>query len=542
MTTHPTRLGRVLRTSGLATLVALLALCLAMPALAAKETKEGKSKTAVQAKPAKAKGSFDFDDVVQMAAKLAAAPYKEPESKVPSFLLGSEEPWRVIRFRMDKAMWLNEKIPYWVNFFHAGSYYDKTVALNYIENGKVHAIPFKKELFDYGGLARQDEIPSDLGYAGFRVHGFLNRPDKDDEILVFLGASYLRALAKGSVYGLSARGLAIDTAEPKGEEFPWFKEFWIVKPGPKDKTVTVYALLDSPSAVGAYRYVTTPGQPTVLEVSSVVTLRKPVIKLGIGTLTSMFMFGENSAGRRFDDWRPEVHDSDGLLMQLVNGEWIWRPIQNPKTLQVNAFLAPGLKGFGLFQRDREFDNYQDLITRQELRPSAWVEPIGDWGDGSVELVQIPSDNENNDNLVAYWRPAKLPEPGKPISWNYRIYWGDTFKNVPPEGYVTATHIGRDLDGKSRVFVLDFEGPKLSKLPEDAPVQASVSVSPGATITEQKLEKNPVTNGWRLTFKILPEDPQGLNLVLDKRPPLELRAFLRDETHTLTETWSYAYKL
>lgn len=541
MTTQPARSTRVLRMFAKALFLAVLSLSLALPAFA-KDASPAKAASAAPAKADKSAGKFGFDDVVAMAAKLAAQPYKEHDARVPSFLLGSEEPWRVIRFRMDKAMWLKDKIPYWVNFFHSGSYYDRTVTINYVQNGKPHVIPFDKGLFDYGGLQRQDEIPEDLGYAGFRVHGYLNQPGKDDEILVFLGASYLRALAKGSVYGLSARGLAIDTAEPKGEEFPWFREFWIVKPGPKDKSVTVYALLDSPSATGAFRYVTTPGQPTVQEIHSVITLRKPVIKLGIGTLTSMFMFGENSEGHRFNDWRPEVHDSDGLLIQLVNGEWVWRPIQNPKTLQVNSFLAPGIKGFGLFQRDRSFANYQDLLTRQELRPSAWVEPIGDWGDGSVELVQIPSDNENNDNLVAYWRPAKLPEPGKPFSWNYRIYWGDNFKNVPPEGYVTSTHVGRDVEGKSRVFVLDFEGPALSKLPAGAPIHANVTVSKGATITEQKLEKNTVTGGWRLTFRILPDDPQGLHLVLDKRPPLEMRAYLRDDANTLTETWSYAYKL
>ncbi|EPR41075.1 periplasmic glucan biosynthesis protein MdoG [Desulfovibrio sp. X2] len=550
-----TTADRTLRSSLSATgsllLALLLLLAAALPAQAAREkvraagrqvADAGKPRAASVKPAGKSEQAFGFDDVVALAKKNAAEPYKEPASKVPAFLLQGEDAWRVIRFKPEKALWHDEKLPFELQFFHTGSYYNRAVTIHIVDDGKSQLLPFSKDDFDYGGLAHVDEIPSDLGFAGFRVHTHINTSAKMDEFLVFLGASYLRAVGKGEVYGLSARGLAIDTAQPKGEEFPWFSQFWIVKPGPKDKSITIYALLDSPSATGAYRYVATPGLPTVTEVHSVLFLRKAVEKLGIAPLTSMFFFGENSAGRRFNDYRPEIHDSDGLLIDLQSGEWIWRPLQNPRTLQVNTFQAPGIRGFGLMQRDRDFENYQDLDTRQELRPSAWVEPQGEWGPGQIELVQIPTDSDVNDNMVAFWSPAKQPEPGKAAKYDYRIYWGGPFKDIPPEGYVCATRIGRNPDGKSRDFVIEFDGPGLRELPSDAPVSATITVGPGATLYSQKVEKNPANNHWRLTFRIVPDEAAGLNLVLDKRPPVELRAYLKDQSRTLTETWSYAYKL
>jgi glucans biosynthesis protein len=266
-------------------------------------------------------------------------------------------------------------------------------------------------------LARH--MPATLGFAGFRVHYPLQTPTYKDELIAFLGASYFRVLGRNTVYGLSARGLALDTASTSGEEFPYFTDFWLVKPAqPEQRTLTIYALLDGPSVAGAYQFVILPGTVTQVTVTSELFPRKRIAKLGVAPLTSMFLFGEDPAGHRFKDFRPEVHDSDGLLMQTGVGAWLWRPLMNPADLQVNRFMDQHPRGFGLSQRDRNFSHYLDSQSQFQRRPSYWVQPLGDWGKGGVELVEIPTDEEIHDNIVAYWVPSQPVERGKPLRFDY----------------------------------------------------------------------------------------------------------------------------
>src|SRR5690625_3003467 len=247
-------------------------------------------------------------------------------------------------------------------------------------------------------------MPDDLGFAGFKILHTLNDPDRFDEVLSFLGASYFRALGADQHYGLSARGLAIDTGNTsKGEEFPRFTKFWLVDPGKGGSRMVIYALLDSPSVTGAYKFVLKPGNTTKISVEETLYTRKAIDKLGIAPLTSMFTWGENSLSR-LQDYRPEAHDSDGLLIASEDGEWLWRPLVDPQKLWMHQYDANHVRGFGLMQRDRNFDHYQDLGLEYEKRPSAWIEPKGDWGDGHLELVEIPSDSEMNDNIALYWVP------------------------------------------------------------------------------------------------------------------------------------------
>ena len=255
-------------------------------------------------------------------------------------------------------------------------------------------------------------MPDNLGFAGFRIHYPINKPDYHDEVAVFVGASYFRAVGQRMNYGLSARGLAIDTVLPSGEEFPYFRKFWIHEPQPDAKEISLYALLDGPSVAGAYHFVIHPGKETVIDVKLTLFLRKPVAKLGIAPMTSMFHHGENSYAKVMDDFRPEIHDSDGLMIATATGEWIWRPLVNPKTLLVNSFQVNNPAGFGLSQRDLDFDHYQDLESNYENRPSLWISPVGNWGEGRVELIQIPTDKEVYDNIVAFFVPSKLPEKGE----------------------------------------------------------------------------------------------------------------------------------
>ena len=330
--------------------------------------------------PEQAQAPFTFQNVIDIAKKTAADPYKSTEGNIPPFLLNiTYDQWRDIRFQPDKSLWRSEKLPFEVQFFHAGFYYNRTIQLNVVDKGVSTRFSFTPDLFHYGMNQFKDQIPNDLGFAGFRIHYALNRPDYMDEVAVFLGASYFRALAKGQHYGLSARGLAIDTALPSGEDFPYFREFWLEKPAPDAKQITLYALMDSPFLAGAYKYTIKPGEATVMDVESVLFRRKDMQKLGVAPLTSMFFYGENTNIRPIDDFRPEVHDSDGLAVVTGTGEWIWRALSNPSTLLVTSFQTKNPAAFGLFQRDLNFSHYQDLEAYYHNRPSVWIVPSGQWG-------------------------------------------------------------------------------------------------------------------------------------------------------------------
>jgi len=489
-----------------------------------------------------AASSFSLAEVIERAEKLAASPYQEPP-KVSDKLLGlSYDAWRDIRFRPEKSLWRGQGLPFELQFFHPGFYYDRTVRINIVENGRVKPLKGTRDMFDYGRKPETIKIPQEVGFAGFRVHGPINTAEYFDEITVFLGASYFRALGRNHHYGLSARGLAVDTAAPEGEEFPWFREFWIVKPSPRSSYLDIYALLDSQRITGAFFYRIHPGMKTVIEVGSTLFARQPIAKLGLGPLTSMFFLGENSSPRRFDDFRPEVHDSDGLQILLDNGEWLWRPLQNPVNLQVNSFEAENVRGFGLIQRDMDFSSYQDLEARYEKRPSVWVVPRGDWGAGRVELVQIPTQDEIHDNIVAYWVPSSRPEPGKPLQVNYEMRWLGADRILPPRGYVVSTRTGVDPVRGTRVFVLEFDGKELRRLPDGAPPEAEVWIGNGGKIVDAQAFRNPVTGTWRLAFQVEVEKTNTIEQMLpSKRPLIELRAALKQGGKVLTETWSYAFK-
>jgi glucans biosynthesis protein len=481
--------------------------------------------------PDTAKGAFDFDDVVEKARALAGESFQDPRGRVPDWLLSlSYDEWRDIRFRASDALWNKEKLRFEVQFFHPGLFYDRTVRINSVDASGQHAIDFSPSLFDYGKNKFASRIPQDLGFAGFRLHYPINRPDYKDEVIVFLGASYFRAVGMGSVFGISARGLAIDTGLPSGEEFPYFKEFWLVRPTAKATDLELFALLDSRRVTGAYRFVVYPGEQTIVDVEATIFLRDEVGKLGIAPLTSMFFSGENTLQHPVD-YRPEVHDSDGLLILQKTGEWIWRPLENPERLQQSAFQSADIKGFGLLQRDRDFTHYEDLETRPDHRPSVWIEPRGEWGDGYVDLVEIPTHTDANDNIVSAWVSAEPPKPGKAFHVSYRMSWFAADATRSPGGWVLSTRRDEGTFENAQRFVIDFVGKELAKTPADTVLRAQVTVGVGdqkGELLEQQVQKNPVTGGWRLTFQVPHGDDE----------PLELRAFLQKDEDVLTETWSY----
>jgi glucans biosynthesis protein len=473
---------------------------------------------------------FDFETLRYRARMLAARPYEARVTAVPESLRKlSYDDYRKINFNADQTWWRRESLPYQLQFFHPGFVHQKSVSVFEVNGRVASPIKFSKDLFNYGSLKVGAGLPDTVGFAGFRVLGVLNQPA--DELISFVGASYFRALCLKTVYGLSARGLAVNTAEPEGEEFPVFEDFWIERPVAGAKQFVIYALMDSTSLAGAYRFTVTPGAETIVQVKAVVYCRKNPRVLGLAPLTSMFWHGENSPTNH-GDFRPEVHDSDGLLIFNGANEWLWRPLSNPKSTRVSSFSDNNPRGFGLIQRDRKFESYQDLEAHYHMRPSAWVEPIGNWGRGSVRLAELSAPDETNDNIVAYWVPERLPPAGEPIEFEYKLHWF-TDQIRPPAGFVVSTRSGysQTHEPELRRFVLDFDGPYLRQQKPDPAIESDVSVGEGATLAYKTIQKNPYNGTWRLGFGIKP-DGSGR--------PVELRCFLKKTPHVLTETWTYLW--
>ena len=482
--------------------------------------------------------NFSFDKVIERAERLSKEPYDDNAQKISGeWLKISYDDQRNIRFRPQYAF-LKGKSNFEVQFFHPGFIFDRTVGFNIVENDVATEVPFDSSWFHYEwGDKPVPPIPSNMHYAGFRVHYPLHSQEYKDEILVFLGASYFKFLGRKQKYGISARGLAIDTAEPRPEEFPLFRQFWMYRPTMESDTITVFAFMDSPSITGAYSFVLRPGTNSVVDVRAVLFPRKEIGKMGIAPLTSMFLYGENRT-RNFDDFRPEVHDSDGLLLHTGGGEWVWRPLVNRERLNIAYYGDTNPLGFGLMQRDRNFENYQDLEAFYQERPSYWVEPIGQWGKGHLELVELPTNSETNDNIVAYWVPEKRPVPGERFEFSYRITSLLKDDKLSPRANAIATRFssaqrpGSDDKEKllGRLFVIDFAGRDFDYLDAAQPVEGVVWSSSG-TINNVIAHKNDNTGGWRLTFDFFPEKGKTY---------ADFRGYLKLGDKALTETWTYLW--
>lgn len=470
---------------------------------------------------------FDGSTVRQLARQLAQAAYKAPADSLPNELKDlSYDAYRALRFRPESALWRDQELPFQLQFFHRGFIFRDRVDVHEVSQGKARPVHYSPELFTFGKTP-PPKPDAALGFAGFRLHAQLNRPDYYDEVAVFLGASYFRAVAKGQVFGLSARGLSIDTADPKGEEFPSFRSFWIERPAQGTRSIVVHALLDSPSAAGAYRFTIRPGETTVMDVEVVLYPRTKIAQAGLGTLTSMFYF---DAQDRFgiDDFRPAVHDSSGLAIHTGHGERLWRPLSNPRDLQVSGFADANVRGFGLLQRNRDFGAFEDLEAQYEKRPNAWVEPIGDWGEGEIQLYEIPANNEYNDNIVAFWRPKEAFQPKREYIYTYRLHWTGNDPNAAETAIFHRTRQG-SADDDRRLFVLDAVGETLKKLPPDTEVRGDVSASSGK-LHHVVTQPNPHTGGWRLSFFLDPENSSAV----------DLRARLVHADDALSETWVYRW--
>ncbi|MGO4220905.1 glucan biosynthesis protein [Lysobacter sp. TAF61] len=476
---------------------------------------------------------FDADTVASLARALAARPFVPQGKQLPASLekIGYDQ-YRGIRFNPAQALWRGQSLPFQAQFFHRGFFFRDRVDIYAVAGGTATPVVYRPEQFTFDGTAAPKE--TDLGYAGFRLHSPINRPEYFDEICAFLGASYFRAVAKGQAYGLSARGLALKTGAPAGEEFPVFRSFWLEQPAPGADHAVVHALLDSPSVAGAYRFVIRPGAETVFDVSVRLFPRVALDQVGIAPLTSMFQFDSNDRVG-IDDYRPAVHDSDGLALVNGKGEQVWRPLQNPSVLQESAFEDVNPRGFGLMQRKRAFADYADSEAHYEKRPSLWIEPQGEWGAGAVHLFELPTADEFHDNIVGFWRPAQALAAGKEHRFDYRMHWCDQHAWLPQLATVTRTRIGAaaaaEADAKrgARLVVIDFAGGRLQGLADGALVRADVTTNKGK-VAHVTAHPNPGADGWRLAFELQPGAERSI----------ELRAVLGDQSGPLTETWLYRW--
>ena len=465
---------------------------------------------------------FDPSQVLGMARALSAAPYLAPPAVSQDWLHLSYDEFRGIWFDTRHTLFRGAPGAVQAEFFVAGLYFPHKIGLNAVVDGQSRSIEFALRNFD-----TTDQFPvmdeQGTGFAGFRLLGEIEKPDQFQEYTVFQGASYFRAIGRGQAYGISARGLALNTAGDGGEEFPIFRDFWIESAEPNAPTVTVHALMDSPSVAGAYTFKITKGDVTLTQVSAHLFPRVDLPTIGIAPGTSMFLFNDINH-LRFNDFREAVHDSDGLLILNGAGEALWRPLNNPVQTQTSAFGDVTPRGFGLMQRARDLGDFNDLVAHYERRPSLWVEPLGDWGAGAVMLVEIPTDKEINDNIVAFWRPATPLLAGQDYQFDYRLHWCAT---APTEGIVApviASRTGTRVFEEGQIFSIDYAAhPSLGDDPTLVDVKVTTSVGEVSSIL---LQVNPATNGMRLDFTFLVAEGETT----------ELRAELWRGGRSVAEVW------
>lgn len=484
-----------------------------------------------------AAAAFSFDDLTDRMRQKAQAPYEAVESPLPKSIQDfSVAEYRAIQYRPNRALWRGGDGLYEVQAFHPGWLFKLPVRMFEVVDGRANPVVFTAADFEYRAPLDPArfagfELP---GIAGFRLHYPLNRPDYRDELVSFLGNSNFRALGRNSIYGLSARGLCLNTASDSQEEFPAFTEFYLERPEAGRGVMRIWAALEGPSVTGAYAFEIRPGANTIVDVTARLFFREAVERLGVAPLSSMFLFGENE-NRGFDDYRPEVHDSDGLIIVNGDGEEIFRPLRNPSSLRVSFFSVSNPSRFGLSQRDRTFDHYQDLNARFSRRPSVWIQPRNDWGPGRIFLAEVPTDSEGNDNIVAFWQPETEPVAGDTREFNYRMIWGDVAEPRDDLARVVDTFSGRsgrsgaNADPNMRRFVVDFAGGMLANLARETRPMATVESGSGR-IADMTLTPLPGKGRWRLV----------IDVQRSSENPVELRAFLRFNDQRLSETWLYQW--
>ena len=468
---------------------------------------------------------FDPAAVVEIARTLAKRPYTPLPNDLPDPLGAlTYEQYVAIRALPERFVWAGEGRGFVVEPLHRGSVFAAPVTLYIVEDGTVRRVAYDRGRFDLGRIALPANV-GDIGFSGFRLHASFGE-GPPSEVAIVQGASFFRAIARGQNFGAVARGLTLRPADPKGEEFPFFRAFWLERPLAGSNALVVHALIDSESVSGAVRMTFRPGDMTIVDVETTLFPRVALEHVGIAGMASAYLFGPHDR-RTIDDIRPAVHRSSGLRMHNGHGEWLWRPLRNPGTLQISAFVDPAPRGFGLMQRDRNYATFQDDEQRFERRPSLWIEPIGEWGPGAVQLIEIPSDSEVNDNILAYWRPRAAMPAGSEVAFAYRQFWCWEAPERPPLALVTGTRTGRGSNPRWRRFAVDFTGEAFAE-PLGPEARAVANANPG-NVHSLRVWRYPERKTVRVAFEL---EPAG--------DAAELRVALEAPGRPLSETWLYRW--
>ncbi|VFU08049.1 glucan biosynthesis protein [Methylocella tundrae] len=470
---------------------------------------------------------FDPAMVTDAARALAKQPYKAlPQDLPDAFKTLTYDQYVSIHLRPSATIWANDNIGFALEPLHRGFAFSTPMQINLVADGQARRLAYDAALFDFGKVTPPANL-GDIGFSGFRVLAPLEHGGFF-ELATFQGASFFRAVARGQEPGTMARALSIKTADPRGEEFPAIRSVWIERPTLAGNTLVIHAIIDSESVSGAYRFTVHPGEATIIDTECTLFARAALDHYGIATMSATHLSGSIDK-TRLDDLRPEVGEIDGLQMLTGKGEWLWRPVSNPATLQISTFIDENPRGFGFLQRDRDFDHYQDDDQHWENRPSLWIEPIGDWSFGGVQLIEIPSESDVNDNIIAYWRPKQPLNAGSDISFAYRQFWCKVPPERPPLATVSLSRSGRGSSAKRRRFLVEFSGEALSQIKSPEDIWPNLSASPGSIVSVRTF-----MSADKMTYRVLFElDPGGETFS-------ELRLVLESHQKPISETWIYRW--
>jgi glucans biosynthesis protein len=468
---------------------------------------------------------FEPGMVLEMARSLSKQPFKAVSSDLPDpFKSVSNDQYAAIKLKPEARIWASESIGFVVEPLHRGFQFNTPIQLNLVAQGKAYKLVYDVKMFDFGGLSPSPKI-GDIGFSGFRIlvpqaKGVLG------EIATFQGANFFRALAEGQVPGLMARALAIKVADAKGEEMPVFRSIWIEKPSFVASTMILHALIDSDSVVGAFRFTIRPGEATIIDTECTLFPRTAIDNFGLASMSATHLLGFMDH-KKFDDYRPNVSETCGLQMLTGNGEWIWRPVTNRENLQISTFVDNKPRGFGCLVRNRDFEDYDDEDNHWEKRPSLWIEPLGEWMEGGVQLIEIPSQSDANDNILCFWRPKEPLKAGSEVSFAYRQFWCWD----PPErpDLARAMRSRSGSNGKHRRFFVEFEGDIFADLQRTSDLTPTVTAS-GGSIVLLKAFPTPEEKSYRVLFELDPGSADSS----------ELRLVLQSQGKPISETWLYRW--
>ncbi len=469
---------------------------------------------------------FEPGFVTEIARNLAKQPFKAAAADLPESLRGlNYEQYTGIRAKASTDIWATENIGFALVPLHRGFIFSTPVAINLVTQGLARRLIYNQNQYDFGKLAVPTTL-GDIGFSGFKI--LAQGADTFYDVVHFQGASFFRSLARGQGFGTMARALSIKTADPRGEEFPAFRSVWVERPTLAVAALVIHALIDSESLTGAYRFTVRPGDATIIDTECTLFARNLVDHFGLATMSATHLLGSIDR-HRSDDLRPNVSEIGGLQMLTGSGEWLWRPIANRETLQISTFVDDKPRGFGFLQRDRDFERYQDDDQHWELRPSLWIEPIGDWSSGGLQLVEIPTETEANDNIITYWRPKQVLAPGSETSFAYRQFWCWSPPERPSLAVTTASYSGRGLAARRRRFIAEFTGDILAEQSLNQDIKPSLSLSPG-TITLIRTFRSKDLKIFRVLFEFDPGSETSC----------EMRLVLEAHGKPVSETWLYRW--